>query len=64
MFGSSSDFLVCNEVAPSDAQDLSNAFAVKGIWFLFLAGFHVPSFTAVQEGGQCIAVVEPHLCFE
>ena len=43
---------------------ISNAFAVKGIWFLFLAGFHVPSFTAVQEGGQCIAVVEPHLCFE
>ena len=43
---------------------ISNAFAVKGIRFLFLAGFHVPSFTAVQEGGQCIAVVEPHLCFE
>ena len=43
---------------------ISNAFAVKGIWFLFLAGFHVPSFKAVQECGQYIAVVEPHLCFE
>ena len=31
LFGSLSDFIVWNEVAPVDAQNLSEAFRVKGV---------------------------------
>ena len=52
LFGSLSDFFVWNEVAPFDAQNLSEAFAVKRVGLLFLAGFQMTGFTAIQKRGE------------
>ena len=51
LFGSLSDF-VWNEVALVDAQNLSEAFAVKRVGLLSLAGFQMTGFTAIQKRGE------------
>ena len=52
LVGLLSDFFIRSEVTALDAQNLSEAFAVKRVGLLFLAGFQMTGFTAIQKRGE------------
>ena len=58
LVGSLFDFFVWSEVAPFDAQNLSEAFGVRRVKLPPLAGFQMPAFPAAQKRGECLRVVE------
>ena len=58
LVGSLSDFFVWH---PFDAQDLSEAFGVKGVKLPLQAGFQMPGFAAMTKRGEYIRVVKTQL---